>query len=209
MVPHIEHPQFDQPIDPSLVHEVIQVGFADARADSCDDFVSHTVFNALHCFVEHSCTATALVADNFAALNAHQRCDVPTPAQLCRHMVGDEVPVGEDLEIAIGMSAEDLQDVSVHEGFSTDDAKEVVTLLIGFANNSGQRFEFNLFLFGSHVDPTTLAAEVATVDDRDVEKRRKELATCQSPFVLLNRPGAFEAKIPGQLPEQPLIGFGQ
>ena len=60
-----------------------------------------------------------------------------------------------------------------------------------------------------NVDPATLAAEIAAVDDRDVQIRRKELAAFQPRLVFLYRTETFEAHIPEQLPQQTLVGFEQ
>ena len=62
-------------------------------------------------------------------------------------------------------------------------------------------------MLGGHIDPAALAAEVAAIDDRDVQERRKDLAALEPAFVLLDGEHALEAHVPGELPEQPLVGF--
>src|SRR5262249_6881587 len=62
-------------------------------------------------------------------------------------------------------------------------------------------------LLGGHIDPATLAAQVAAIDDRDIQERRKNLAPLQPALVLLDREHPLPAHIPGQLPEKALIGF--
>src|SRR5262249_1275207 len=57
--------------------------------------------------------------------------------------------------------------------------------------------------------PTALAAQVATIDDRDVKEGWENLAALQALLVALHRQDALEAHVPGQLPQQPLVGFHQ
>src|SRR5439155_13343884 len=64
-------------------------------------------------------------------------------------------------------------------------------------------------LLGSDIDPATLAAQVAAVDDRHVKERREVCPSFQTAFVSLDGQHAFPAHVPGQLPEQALIGFEQ
>jgi hypothetical protein len=64
-------------------------------------------------------------------------------------------------------------------------------------------------LLRRHINPTALTAQVATVDNRNVQIGRKELAAFQPPLMQVNRPQPFHAHVPGQLPQQALIGFQQ
>jgi hypothetical protein len=52
-----------------------------------------------------------------------------------------------------------------------------------------------------------LAAQIAAVNDRDVEVRREELTSFQSALMQINRPQPFHAHIPSQLPQQPFVGL--
>ena len=63
--------------------------------------------------------------------------------------------------------------------------------------------------FMRDIDPAALAAEVAGVDDRDVEERREELAALEPALVLVDGEHALEAHVPGELPEQALVGLEQ
>ena len=45
------------------------------------------------------------------------------------HLVGDELAVGEDLEVAIGMRGQDVEQVRVHERLAAEDAEEAVAHL--------------------------------------------------------------------------------
>ena len=127
VVPHVEDAELDESVDPGFVDQVVEIGFADAGTDSGDDVVVDAVVNAGHRFVEHFLPTAALVADDFATFDADERRNITTLAELSSDLGGNEVAVGENLKIAIGMAAEDFQDVGMHEGFAADDTEEVIT----------------------------------------------------------------------------------
>src|SRR5207245_7755473 len=64
-------------------------------------------------------------------------------------------------------------------------------------------------LLGRHVDPATLAAQVAAIDDRHVQKRREHLPAPEPLLVLLHGKHALPPHVPGELPQEPLVGFKQ
>ena len=91
--------------------------------------------------------------------------------------VGDEVAVGEDLEVAIGVLGQHVEQVRVHERLAADDAEEDVAHLLGLARPAcRKRVGRDDLLLGGDVHPAALAAQVAAVDDRDVQERREVLA---------------------------------
>jgi hypothetical protein len=67
------HPHFNQPTQPGFTDQ-IDVGLADARRDAHDQTIVDAVFESLHRLVEDVFIATSLVADDFAAFDADQRC---------------------------------------------------------------------------------------------------------------------------------------
>ena len=101
---------------------------------------------------------------------------LPSCRSRLRLLVGDEVAVGEDLEVAVGVLGEHVEQVRVHERLAADDAEEDVAHRLGFADQLVERVGLDRLLLGGDVDPAALAAQVAAVDDRDVEERREELA---------------------------------
>ena len=206
--PGVHHAHLDQPVEP-LFAEQVEVRLAEAGADAGHHLVLQAVLQALHRLAEHARAAAALVADDLVPFDADQRRDVAELAELLGDFVGDEVAVGEDLKVAVAVAAEDFQHLRVHERLAAEDAEERVAHRLGFGDQPVHRRRLDLRLLGRHIDPAALAAEVAAVDDRDVEERRKELAPLEPRLVLLHRAHALEAEIPGQLPEQPLVGFQQ
>jgi len=107
------------------------------------------------------------------------------------------------------MLAEHFQEMRMHERLAADDAEKDVAHLLAFANELMKSFRLDDLLLGGHVHPAPLATQITTVDDRNVEKRRKDLALFEPPFVLLNGANPLPAHIPGQLPQRPLIGLEQ
>jgi hypothetical protein len=62
-------------------------------------------------------------------------------------------------------------------------------------------------LLGGDIDPAALAAEVATVNDGDVQERREEFAALEPRFVPLDGANPFNPEIPRQLPQKALLGY--
>jgi len=209
VVPHVEGAQFNQSIHPSFVDEIIEVRFADARANAGDYVVGCAVVKALHSFAQDLLAAAALVADNLGSLDTNQRSHIATFTQLGGDVAGNEMAIRKHLEVAIRMAAKDFQYVGVHEGFAADNAEEIIALLIGLADDARKGFDLDFFLLGRNIDPAALTTQVTTVDDRDVEKGRKEVAASESAFMLPDRPHPLKGKIVGELPEQASVGFGE
>ena len=65
----------------------------------------------------------------------------------------------------------------MHEGLAAEDAEEAVAVLLGVVHQSVQLVELDRVARRLvHIDPAALAAEVAAVEDGDVEERREILA---------------------------------
>jgi hypothetical protein len=92
----------------------------------------------------------------------------------------------------------------MHQRFAAQDAEERIAHRPGLAQHPVHRVRFDLRLLGRHVDPASLAAQIAAVDHRDVQKRRKKLAAFQPALVLVDGPDALETRIPSQLPNSRL-----
>ena len=97
----------------------------------------------------------------------------------------------------------------MHERLAAEDAEEAVAHLLGLADQRFMAGRSIDLLLGGHIDPAALAAQVAAVDDREVQKRREELAALEPAFVALHREHALDAEVPGELPEQALVGGAQ
>src|SRR4029078_8407572 len=157
---------------------------------------------ALHRLAEYSTASAALVADNLVPLDTDQRRHVAEVAELACNFVRDEMAVGEDLQVTVAMGAEDFQNLRVHERLAAENAEERVAHRLRFADETVHCCRLNAGLLGRHIDPASLTAHVAHIDDRDVEKRREEFAALEPRFVPLHGADAFAPEIPRQLPQQ-------
>src|SRR5262245_50471174 len=144
------------------------------------------VLNALHGLAENARPAAALVADDLIAFDANQRGHVAELAHPLRALVGDEMAIGEYLEVAIGMLGEHVEQMRVHERLAADDAEEDVAHRLGLDDELVHGVGLDDLLLGRHVYPAALTAQVAAVDDRDIKERREDLAPLQAPLVLLD-----------------------
>src|SRR6185312_14736489 len=102
-------------------------------------------------------------------------------AQTFRDFLRDELAVGENLEVAVRVRREQVQQLRVHERLATKDAEESVAVLLGVSDRAIQRIEINRVLF-LDVHPTALATQVAGVDDRKVKERREIFAAFDAPL---------------------------
>ena len=207
--PGVKHAHLHQPINPLVGQQVIDVRAAQAGADAGEDLVVQAVVNALHRLVEHTVAAPPLVADDLGPFDTDQRRHVPQPTQFTGHLAGDEMPVGENLEVALRVTPEDLQDLRVHERLTPDDPEENVAHRLGLGDQPRHRLDVDTLLLGRHVNPAALATQVAAVDDRNVKERGKELAPLQAAPVFHDRADPAQAHDPEELPGQTLVGLQQ
>src|SRR5262249_52800674 len=88
-----------------------------------------------------------------------------------------------------------------------DDTEEDVAHLPGFADELVESVRLDDLLLVRHIDPAALAPQIARVDDGDVQERGKVLASLEPGLVPLDREHALEAHVPGELPEEALVGL--
>ena len=209
MVPHVKDAHLDQAIDPGLGQQVRVVRLAETGADAREDFVVQAMLEAAERGAEDSGFSSPLIADEFGPFDADQRRDVTQPAELLGDLCRNKVPVREDLEIRVRVGRQDVQQALVHQRLAAQQPEERVPHAFGFSDHPVQGIDVDPLLLRRDVDPATLAAEVAAVDDRDVQVRREELASFQAAFMPLDRAITPPAHIPAQLPQQSLIRFEQ
>src|SRR5262249_22797407 len=155
-----------------------------------------TMFQSAYGFVEHILPATPFVAGDLTALDADERSGITQFAQAVRDCLRNELAVGEELEVAVGMRCKQVEQLRVHERLASQNAEERVAMALGVGDRAIERAEVNGVLF-FHVHPATLTTQVARVDDRDVEKRRKILAALDAPLEFLNRQHSLHPEVPG------------
>src|SRR5882757_7536869 len=96
----------------------------------------------------------------------------------------------------------------MHEGLPAEDAKESVPVPFGVGDRAVERVEVDGVLL-LDIHPAALAAEIARVKNRDVEKRWKIFTAFNAPFELLDRQQALHAEVPKKLCDAALIGRAQ
>ncbi len=95
----------------------------------------------------------------------------------------------------------------MHERLAAEDTKEGIPHRLGLVDSAIERFDIYFSLLGSHIDPTALAAQIATVDNRYIEERREELAAFESSLMFLNTAQSLPTRLVGKLPQQTFVGL--
>lgn len=185
--PGIEHSHLDESIDPFLPQEVVDVGASQAGADTREDSRIQGILKTLQRLAQHPGPTAPLIADDLGPLHGNQRGDVPELPHSFRPFGGNEVAVGEDLEIAIRVLGEHVEQLRVQERLAPDNAEEHISHLPGLAHQFVERLRADGLLLQADIDPTPLAAEVTGINDRHIQERREELPALEPPLVLVNR----------------------
>ena len=94
-----------------------------------------------------------------------------------------------------------------YKGFilPAENAEEGIAMFLGVHDEAVEILEGNHGLGRGHIDPAPLAAQVAAIDDGDVEKRRKYFSFFQLALEALHGEHALESEVIGKLPEEPCI----
>ena len=103
-------------------------------------------------------------------------------AEFFGDLLGDHLTVSEDLEVAVGVLGEEVEEAGVEEGFAAEDAEEAVAVVAGVVDEAVEFIEFDEVAGGVDVDPAALAAEVAAVDDAEVEEGGEDDALFEALF---------------------------
>src|SRR5262245_36426594 len=97
----------------------------------------------------------------------------------------------------------------MHERLAAKDAEENVAVSLGVVDETIHRIQIDVLTRRFHINPAALATQVATVNDRDIEERRKVFAATDSLLELLDREHSLDAKIPRKFPEAPHVSGSQ
>jgi hypothetical protein len=93
----------------------------------------------------------------------------------------------------------------VHERLAAEDAEKGIPVRFRVIDNLVEVFEVDLDLRFIHVDPAPLTAEVAAVEDGDVNERREIDPFFHSFLKEIHGADAFDPEVPHKLPEVPLV----
>jgi hypothetical protein len=104
---------------------------------------------------------------------------------------------------------EEIEELRVHEGLAAEDAEEGIPAPLGVVHDLVQLVEVQRLARLIDIDPAALAAEVAGVQDGDVEEGREELALLHALLVQHHGPRPLVAEIPADLRQAKRIDGAQ
>src|SRR5437867_3149296 len=122
------HAPFYQFLQPLLGKEFVDVRLTDASGHTGKKPGTETMFQPADRLVENVLPAPPLVAGDFAAFDADEWRRIGQFAQTVRNLLGDELPVGEKLEVTVLMRREQFQQLRVHERLAAKDAEEGIAV---------------------------------------------------------------------------------
>jgi hypothetical protein len=96
----------------------------------------------------------------------------------------------------------------MHERLAAEDTEIAVAGALGLADQTIEPFGVDHLARPVDLHPAALAAEIAAVDNRNVQERRKMLAALQPPLEPLHGPDALEAEVVGKPPQDAGVGLG-
>src|SRR5687767_3708880 len=89
----------------------------------------------------------------------------------------------------------------MHERLAPEDSEKYVPVCLRVADRPVQRFEIDLCPFRFHIHPATLAPQIARVDNREIQERRKILPALDAALESFDRYQPLHAEIPRKLPD--------
>ena len=196
MIPGVVDAPVDEAVEPFFGEEVVDIGLAEAGGDAGEEFLVEAVAEAAEGAVEDVFAAAAEVAGLVGAFDADEGGAIAELAEFLGGLFGDHLAVGEDLKVAVGVLGEEVEEAGVEEGFAAEDTEEAITVLAGVVDEAVEFVEFDEVAGGVDVDPAALAAEVAAVDDAEVEEGGEDDAFFKALFEEVDGAGAFESEIP-------------
>lgn len=204
--PRIMDPHVNQSLEP-LFADQIDVGFAHTGGNANDQSIVDAILYTGERLVEHVLGTATFIADDVGPLDTDQRCGVTHASQSFGYLVGDQLAIGKDLEVAIGMLPEHFKQIWMHERFTTENPEVAVPMLLGIQDQSVEILLADHLSRRCHIDPATLASQLATVDDGDEQEGRKVDPLFESFLVFLHRSHSLVPKVVGELPKKSLVNF--
>ena len=182
VIPRVVDAPVDQAVQPFFREEIVNIGLAEAGGHASEEFLIEAVSKAAQSAAEDVFAAAAEVADMTGAFDADQGGAVPELAQFFGHFFGDHLAVGEDLEIAVRMLRQEVEEAGVEEGLAAEHSEEAVPMGAGIIDEAVQLVEFDHIARGVDVYPAPLTAEIAAIDDAEVEEWWKDDAPLETLF---------------------------
>jgi hypothetical protein len=176
VIPGVVDTHVDEFLQPLAGEEVIDIGLAEAGGHAGHEASIETVLQAAQGTVEHVFATASFIGDRAGAFHADQGRGIAKFAQGVGRLGRDHLAIGEDLEIAIGVSGEEIKQLGMHEGLSAEHAEEDVAMAFGVVHDFVEFVQVHRLPWFVHIHPAALAAEVAGVENRKVEEGRENLS---------------------------------
>ena len=201
MKPGIVHAHVDQPPEPLLGEHRVDIGAAEARCHARDQSSLEAEFEAAERPVENLTVPATNIARRRVTLDAHQRRGVAESLEAAGHLGRDQLAVGEDLEVAVGVGGQQVEQPRVEEWLAPKQSEEHVAVRLRVTDECIERLERHHRPRRLDVNPAALALEVAGVDDRKMEERREDDSATLSRLEFLDGDQPLHAEIPAEFPE--------
>src|ERR1051325_5881404 len=118
----------DQFVEPGFGEKLFDIRLANTRRDPCQQTRFDACVQAAQRAIENIFIAAALIASDFTTFDRNERRGISTRAQTLGHFWRDELAVGENLEITIGMRLENFEKARMHERFAAQNSEEGVAM---------------------------------------------------------------------------------
>jgi hypothetical protein len=135
--PAIHHSHVNEAVDPFLIEHFCEIIGAEAGADTGEEPVIEAIPDAFHSFGEDPGFAPADIAGDFRSFDRYKWGDIAHAAHLSGLLVGDELAISENLEVAIGMPLKQVKQVGVQEGLAAKQAELDFELDLNFDGTIG------------------------------------------------------------------------
>src|ERR1043166_8330976 len=145
MKPNVVDTHLNQPPQPALADQIVDVCLAHTGGDSQNQPVTPAVLKASQRLAENAQTPPPLVADDLRAFDTDERRDVADPPQVPSDLIGDQLAVGENLEVAIGVRGEDFQQLWMQERLASQNAEVAVAMPLGIIQDAVHVLERDAF----------------------------------------------------------------
>ncbi len=208
VIPHVMHAAGDEFAQPLLGEQFVNVRLANARCHASEDFFPEAIVQSAQRTDEDFFLPAPLVAGDLTALDADERGRIADFSQAPCDLLGDNLPVRENLKVTVGVRPQQVEKLWVHERLAAKNSKERVSMPFRVGDRAIECVEVNrVFLLDIH--PAALAAQVARVENREIKERRKILAVSDAPLEFFHRQHALHAEVPREFPKQPRVGRAQ
>jgi hypothetical protein len=92
----------------------------------------------------------------FVSFKTEKGRDVAKLSELASKLIREQGAVGEELEVAVGVFSEYIEELLVDEGFATKDTKVIGALFFALLYDVMDFVDIQAFFFLSGADPATL-----------------------------------------------------